>query len=90
MARLAVRVHPRSSRNEARVAPDGTISIWTNTAPVDGAANEAACRLLATGLGIPLSAVRVVVGARSRSKMVDVDGITEAEALVRLREATNL
>ena len=46
--------------------------------PVDGAANAALVDLLAGSLGVPRRAVRIVAGASSRSKTVDVDGVEQA------------
>lgn len=87
MARIPVRVHPRSSRSEVRAESDNTISIWTHAAPVDGKANEAVCRSLAEILRLPLSAVEVAVGARGRLKIVAIAGLSEDEVLERLRGA---
>lgn len=47
--------------------------------PVDGRANAALERLLASALGAPKSAVSVAVGGRSREKLVDIDGIDQKE-----------
>jgi uncharacterized protein (TIGR00251 family) len=44
--------------------------------PVDGAANEALVALLAHELGVSKRAIRIVSGAASRSKLVQVDGIS--------------
>ena len=46
---------------------------WVAAAPADGAANEALIRLLARELGLPLSALRLVAGATTRSKLVAID-----------------
>ena len=43
--------------------------------PVDGAANAALVELLAAALGIPRRGVRIVSGASSRSKVVEIDGV---------------
>lgn len=43
--------------------------------PVDGAENGALTALLAEKLGVSPRAVRIVSGASSRSKLVQVDGI---------------
>jgi uncharacterized protein len=42
--------------------------------PVDGAANEALTRFLAERIAVPRSAVRVVSGHTSRSKVLEISG----------------
>jgi uncharacterized protein (TIGR00251 family) len=44
--------------------------------PVDGEANEALVRLLADELEVPRRSVRIVTGASSRTKTVEIDGIS--------------
>jgi uncharacterized protein YggU (UPF0235/DUF167 family) len=44
--------------------------------PVDGAANEALCRLIADELGIARSRVRILAGSMTRRKVVEVRGST--------------
>lgn len=74
MIRLEVRVHPRASR--ARVEWDGSLAgVWVAPPAADGRANHAVVRALAGWLGVPPSAVRIVAGARGRSKVVEVDGL---------------
>jgi uncharacterized protein (TIGR00251 family) len=51
--------------------------------PVDGAANDALVELLADELDVARRAVRIVSGATSRSKVVQVDGI-DAGSVARL------
>ncbi len=50
--------------------------------PVEGAANSALVKLLAKKLGIARGRLEIVTGKRSRSKIVQIDGITQD----RLRE----
>ena len=50
--------------------------------PVEGAANSALVKLLAKKLGIARGRLEIVAGKRSRSKIVQIDGITQD----RLRE----
>jgi uncharacterized protein (TIGR00251 family) len=88
---LAVRVQPRTSRNQI-VAPIGqpdshcpeTISIRLTAPPVEGAAN-AACRAFLAGLlGIAKSRVLIVRGERSRNKLLRVRDADVASVLARL------
>jgi len=48
--------------------------------PVDGAANEALVRWLASALKVSTASVTLVRGATSRRKVLDVTGISVAEA----------
>jgi uncharacterized protein YggU (UPF0235/DUF167 family) len=55
--------------------------------PAGGAANEAVRDLLADTLGCSRSAVTIVRGHGSRTKLVDVAGLTSAEVTRRLAAA---
>jgi uncharacterized protein YggU (UPF0235/DUF167 family) len=57
---------------------DGVLRVRVAAAPVDGAANAALVRLLASALGIPASAVTIASGATARRKVIDVDGVAIA------------
>ena len=71
--RLAVAVHPRSSRERLRW--DGEeLEIWITQPPVDDAANSACVRMVAAWLGVPPSAVRLVAGHHGRRKLLEVEG----------------
>lgn len=73
--RFAVHVQPRASHSEIVGLHGDALKIRLAAPPVDGAANEALIRFLADALGIARSAVRIVSGATSRGKVVEVDGI---------------
>jgi uncharacterized protein (TIGR00251 family) len=82
---FTVRVQPRASRNEiAGVWQDG-LKIRLTAPPLDDRANEALRRLLAMRLKVPLSAVRIAAGERSRNKRVDVRGVT-ADMIIALAD----
>lgn len=82
--RFAVRVQPRSSRAGVDGVHGDALRVRVNAPPVDGAANEAVVELLAKALGVAKRAVRIVGGATSRSKTVDVDGVSATDARARL------
>jgi uncharacterized protein (TIGR00251 family) len=73
---FAVRVQPRASREEIVDEWGDGLKIRLTVPPVDDRANEALRRLLATSLKVPLSAVRITAGERSRTKRVEVRGVT--------------
>ena len=59
------------------------------TAPPErGRANDAVVELLSTRLGMASRDVAVVSGASGRDKIVELRGVTEAEAERRLAEET--
>jgi len=57
------------------------IKIRLTSPPVDDAANEELTALLARELGVPRAAVRIVSGARARSKLVEVVGVSTDRVL---------
>ena len=91
---LTVRVTPRaggtaiSGRYESpqpaseRTSP--VIQLKLAAAPVDGAANDTLVALLAKSLDLPKRAIRIVSGERSRTKRVEIDGLTIDEVTRRL------
>ena len=82
---LRVRVQPRAARaGIGGWRDDGTLTVRVTAPPVEGRANAAVGALLATALGVPASAVRVVHGERSRDKLVRVAGLTPAEIRKKL------
>ena len=76
---FSVRVQPRSSRNEILGEWQGALRIRLAAPPVDDVANEALRRLLAERLKLPLSAVTLLRGARSRTKQIEIRGATAAQ-----------
>ena len=78
VVRVSVHVQPRASRSEIIGQHGAALKVRLQAPPVDGAANEALVQLLADLLGVSRRSVRVVAGASSRTKTVEVDGTTEA------------
>ncbi len=81
---LAVRVTPRASREAIGGWREGRLRISTTAPPVEGAANAAVCRLVASTLHVPVSAVQVVRGHKGRDKLVWITGLTNEDVLRRL------
>jgi len=76
--RVSVHVQPRASRNEIVGLHGAALKVRLQAPPVEGAANDALVALLAERLGVARAAVRVVGGATSRAKTVEIDDTTEA------------
>jgi len=88
VSRLEVRVRP--GRREDAVRWDPSRQAWTvdcRERPIEGAATEAAGRLLAEALGLSRRSVRLVRGVRSSSKVYEVDELSPGEVEERLRQA---
>ncbi len=78
---FAVRVQPRASRDEIAGEWQDGLKIRLTAPPVDDRANEALRRLLAARLKVPLAAVRIAAGEHSRTKRVEIRGVTRAMIL---------
>jgi uncharacterized protein (TIGR00251 family) len=78
VVRVSVHVQPRASRSEIIGQHGAALKVRLQAPPVDGAANEALVQLLSDSLGVSRLSVRVVAGAASRTKTVEVVGTTEA------------
>ena len=76
---FAVRVAPRSSRDAIEGEYQGALKVRLTAPPVDDRANEALRRLLAERLKVPVSAVRIVAGEKSRTKRVAIAGVSRAQ-----------
>jgi uncharacterized protein (TIGR00251 family) len=75
---FVVRVQPRASRDEIVGENQDALKIRLTAPPVDDRANEALRKFLAARLKVPLAAVRIASGERSRTKRVEVTGVTVA------------
>lgn len=58
---------------------DGCLKLRITAPPVEGAANEAVVRLVAETLGIPRRQVRLVSGSTGRRKVLEIEGVSEAQ-----------
>jgi uncharacterized protein YggU (UPF0235/DUF167 family) len=70
--RLALKVTP-GARSESVAIEDGRLLVKVRAKPQDGAANEAVLSLLADALGIATSRLRLLRGATSREKLVQIE-----------------
>ena len=79
MGEVAIRLQPRARRNEIVGMRADAFLLRVTAPPVDGRANEALCRLIATAAGVAPSRVTVVRGLTSRDKVVRVEGVDDAD-----------
>ena len=75
--RFSVRVQPRSSKNEITGVYGDALKVRLSAPPVDGAANEQLVEFLADIFAVPRRAVKILGGESSRSKIVEIEGVTE-------------
>ena len=73
---FAVRVLPRSKRNEVAGVQGSALKIRLTAPPVEGAANAALIHYLADLLDVRRGDVSIVAGERNRDKTVRVEGMT--------------
>ncbi|HEY8134820.1 MAG TPA: DUF167 domain-containing protein [Candidatus Limnocylindrales bacterium] len=79
-----MRVTPRAGRDEVvGVGVAGELLVKVRTAPADGAANVAMLRTIAAAAGVAPSRLQLVRCATSRTKIVSIDGVTDAELRAR-------
>lgn len=79
MARVTVKVHPRAKRSAVTGRFGEAWKVDLAAPPVDGKANEECVRFFAELAGVARSRVRIVSGATSRVKMVEVADVGQAE-----------
>lgn len=76
---FSVRIVPKASRDSIDGEFQGALKAHVTAPPVDGRANEALRCMLAERLNVPVSAVKILSGGKSRMKRVEVRGVTPAQ-----------
>lgn len=84
-AKIAVRLRPGGRADELPGMRDGVLQARVTAPPLQGKANRALCRLIAKRVGVPPSSVAVVRGAKSRDKLIRVEGIDSPTLENRLK-----
>lgn len=89
MAQLAVRLTPGASADRIDgwdVDAEGRpiLKVRVRARPVEGEANAALIKLLARALGAARSKISVRRGGQSRTKMIDVSDLSDADLQARL------
>jgi uncharacterized protein YggU (UPF0235/DUF167 family) len=81
--RFTVRLTPRAGADRIDGVIDGMLRARVAAPAVDGAANAALLRLLATELGVPRSDVQLIAGATARRKIIAIKGMDRQALLAR-------
>jgi len=81
-----VRVQPRASKDEIAGEMGGALRVRLRAPAVEDRANEALVEFLAQLLKTPRSAVRILSGERSRTKRMEIRGVTRRQVLALLVE----
>ena len=76
--RVTIRVRPGAGRTLVGGEHDGALVVRVGARAVDGRATEAALDAVAEAFGARRSAVTLVTGATSRTKVIEIDGGTRA------------
>jgi uncharacterized protein (TIGR00251 family) len=79
MARLTVKVRPRAKRSGIAGRLGEIWKVDLAAPPVDGKANEECVRFFAEMANVPRGRVRIATGASSRMKVVEIEGMAQAE-----------
>ena len=79
-----VRLTPRGGRDVVEgwatdAAGRALLKVRVRAAPTDGQANAALIALVAKALDRPRSAIRIVSGETTRLKIIEIDGVDQAE-----------
>ncbi len=83
-ARITVKVQPRAKATRVAGRVENAYRLHVAAPPVDGKANEACLAFLADTAGVAKSRARIVSGLSSRMKVVEIEGIAQAEMERRL------
>jgi uncharacterized protein len=83
---FSVRVQPRASKNQIAGEMCGALKLRLQAPAVENRANEALIEFLAQVLKTPRSAVRILSGDRSRTKRIEVRGVTQQQIQALLAE----
>ena len=81
---VSVRVQPRASRDEIAGEMGGALKVRLCAPAVEDRANEALVEFLARLLKTPKAAVRILSGERSRTKRLEIRGVTRQQILALL------
>jgi len=77
MARINVKVIPKSSRSEVVGFENGILKVKLTAPPEGGKANKQLIDVLAKYFKVPKRAIIILKGETSRQKVVEIEGLNE-------------
>ena len=83
--RIQLKVVPGASRNEISGWLGDSLKLRVRPPVEAGKANAAVIRLLSTLLVVPRTSLRIVSGTSSSRKILEIDGLDEADLHERLQ-----
>jgi len=78
---FSVRVSPRASKDEIAGEMGGALKVRLRAPALEDRANEALVEFLAELLKTPRTAVRILSGERSRTKRLEIRGVSRQQIL---------
>jgi hypothetical protein len=80
MLRVAVLAHPGARADRVQLLASDSLGVWVRAQAVEGQANAAIERAIASALGLKPRQVRLVSGLTARRKIVEID-LPDASAI---------
>jgi uncharacterized protein (TIGR00251 family) len=84
--RITVHVTPNAKETKIILEPDNSITMRVRAPPVKGRANREIVKWLSKKLRTPSSRIRILAGAHSNLKIVDIVGVDERSFLEAVRQ----
>jgi uncharacterized protein len=73
MLRVSVVAHPGARQERVELLADDALAVWVRSRPVEGQANAAIERAIATALQLKPRQVNLLAGRTSKRKIVELD-----------------
>ncbi|QYF91601.1 DUF167 domain-containing protein [Massilia sp. PAMC28688] len=70
--RLVVQLTPGAKKQEVVGVVDGSLKLKLQARPIEGKANEALIKFLATALSVPRACITITSGLTNRRKLIDI------------------
>lgn len=81
--RVAVQITPNAKKTEVVGVHDDALKLKLQAQPIEGRANEALVKFLASRLSVPKSAVTITHGHTNKRKLVEVKAALTVDEVVR-------